>query len=67
MDVTHVQQRVQGIAEVARDYERAHGLEDDLFAEVLEHIAQTSTDPRARALAGAALRTRTIQFDRYCA
>ncbi|MFE9398657.1 hypothetical protein [Streptomyces flavidovirens] len=67
MDVSHVQQRVQAIADVSRDYEHAHGLEDQLFADVLANIATTSTDPHARALAGAALRSSEINFQRLAA
>lgn len=67
MDVSHVQQRVQAIADVVADYERAHGLEDDLFTEVITEIANTSTDPRARALAGAALKSQEIDFQRLAA
>lgn len=60
MDVTQVEQRIQVIADVASDYERAHSLEDDLFTDVIKEIATKSTDPGARALAGAALRAREI-------
>lgn len=67
MDVSHVQQRVQAIADVAQDFERAHGLEDDLFADVLTKIAASSTDPHARALAGAALQSSQINFQRVTA
>lgn len=67
MDVTEVQHRIQAIADVAGDYERAHSLEDDLFTEALNEIANTSTDPRARTLAGAALASREIDFQRVTA
>ncbi|WP_331731730.1 hypothetical protein OG298_45600 (plasmid) [Streptomyces sp. NBC_01005] len=67
MDVTHVQERVQAITDVVSDYERAHSLEDDLFIAVISEIATTSTDPRARELAGAALRSREIDFQRLAA
>lgn len=67
MDVSHVQQRVQAIADVVADYERARGLEDDLFTDVITEIANTSTDPRARTLAGAALRSQEIDFQRLAA
>lgn len=67
MDVSHVQQRVQAIADAARDYEVQHMLEDDLFGDVLKTIALSSSDPRAQALAGAALKSREINFQRPCA
>ncbi|MFJ3289981.1 hypothetical protein ACIPMW_32435 [Streptomyces sp. NPDC086669] len=67
MDVSHVRQRVQAIADAAPDYEAQHGLEDDLFTDVLASIAMTSTDPLAKALAGAALEAREIDFQRLAA
>ena len=67
MEVSHVRQRVQGIAEAAPDYEVQHMQEDDLFADVLACIALTSTDDHAKALAGAALESKEIHFERPCA
>lgn len=67
MDVSQVRQRVQAIADTAPDFEAQHILEDDLFADVLASIAITSTDARARALAGAALKAREINYERACA
>ncbi|WPO70209.1 hypothetical protein [Streptomyces sp. KN37] len=66
MDVSHVEDRVKEIANVAADDERAHGLEDDLHCDVLEVIAETSRDPHARALAAAAIKTAKIEFERWC-
>ncbi|MER5461662.1 hypothetical protein ABT010_13430 [Streptomyces sp. NPDC002668] len=67
MDVSHVQQRVQAIAEASGDPEAAHSLEDDLFVDVLKTINAESTDPRAQALAGAVLTSREINFERWYA
>lgn len=67
MDVSHVQQRVQAIADVSDDPEAAHILEDDLFVETFKAINAESTDPHAQALAGAALASRAITFERWCA
>jgi hypothetical protein len=67
VDVSHVRQRVQAIADAGPDYEVQHTLEDDLFIEVLASIAITSTDDHAKALAGAALEAREINFQRVCA
>lgn len=67
MDVSHVRQRVQAIADAAPDYERQHGLEDGLFIDVLTEIAKTSSDARARELAGSALGARRLAFERRCA
>jgi hypothetical protein len=67
MDVSHVRQRVQAIADAAPDFEAQHSLEDDLFVEVLANIAITATDDHAKALAKAALEAREINFERPCA
>lgn len=67
MDVSHVRQRVQAIGDAAPDFEAQHSLEDDLFADVLASIALTSTDDHSKALAGAALEAREINFQRPCA
>jgi hypothetical protein len=66
MDVSLVQDRVKEIAKVVTDDERAHGLEDALHCDVLKVIAATSQDPRARALAAAAIKTEEIDFGRWC-
>jgi hypothetical protein len=67
MDVSLVRQRVQAIAAAADDPEDAHMHEDELLVDVLKAIADSSTDDQARALAGAALETRKIEFERSCA
>ena len=67
MDVSHVQQRVQAIAEASGDPEAAHSLEDDLFVDALKVINAESVDPQAKALAGAALASREINFERWYA
>jgi hypothetical protein len=67
MEVSQVRQRVQAIADAADDPEDAHTREDQLLVDVLKVIADSSTDGQARALAGAALETRKIEFERWCA
>ncbi|MER8004774.1 hypothetical protein [Streptomyces sp. NPDC094149] len=67
MDVSHVRQRVQAIADTADDPEAAHQSEDDLFVDVLKIIASDSADDHSRALAGAALEARKITFERWYA
>jgi DNA invertase Pin-like site-specific DNA recombinase len=67
VDASQVRQRVQAIADQVDDPEAAHSLEDDLFADVLTIIAQESRDDHARALAGAALEARKIEFERWFA
>jgi hypothetical protein len=67
VDVSHVRQRVQAIADAADDPEDAHTREDTLFVDVLKAIVDSSTDDQAQALAGAALETRKIEFERWYA
>ncbi|GAP46877.1 hypothetical protein [Streptomyces azureus] len=67
MEVSQVRQRVQAIADAADDPEDAHMREDQLLVDVLKVIADSSTDDQARGLANAALETRKIEFERWCA
>ncbi|MFD7661069.1 hypothetical protein [Streptomyces sp. NPDC059788] len=68
MDVSRVRDRIAVIAKSASsDVEQAHGLEDDLYRDVLKVIAQTSSDPRARALAAEAIKASEIDFERWYA
>jgi hypothetical protein len=61
-----VQQYVERIRENALDDEAAHGMEDALWADVLEAIASGAAEEPA-ALARAALATLDIEFARWCA
>ena len=65
MTVEDVQFRVEEIRRMAGDGESAHGLEDDLWEDVLEAIAGGAEN--ARHLATAALCTRSISFSRWYA
>lgn len=65
MDVDQVRNRVRHIDNIRRDDEAAHGEEDSLHKDVLEHIAQGA--PRAAELAQEALKTKNIDFARWCA
>lgn len=53
------------LADHAGDDEAAHGLEDDLYSSVLSAIAHGA--PNAQALANLALRTKLLDFKRWCA
>jgi hypothetical protein len=66
MDVKSVEQEVERIRELRYDDEAAHGAEDDLWESVLRAIASGETDDPA-AIAAAALKTKTIEFARWCA
>ena len=67
MDVAHVRERVQAIADAAPDFEHQHELEDSLFIDVLTTISRQSTDAGARALASAAIEARKIDYERAMA
>lgn len=61
-----VRARVQQIADLAGDFERAHSEEDKLRREVLHAIAHgLCEDPVA--CAAEALQTEDLDFARYCA
>lgn len=61
-----VRRKIGEIAESMDDPERAHGLEDDLYEFVLKAIASNDTDD-ARGLCLEALKTKKMDFERWCA
>lgn len=64
--VEYIQEQVEKIKRSTGDYELAHGLEDDLFEDVLTAIAEGSCeDPKA--CAKEAIKSTDIEFARYCA
>lgn len=66
--VLEIQPRLSAIASAVddeRDAEKAHGLEDELWHDVLIAIAAGAF--HARALAGEALKSREIAFPRHYA
>ncbi len=65
MDVSDVTTGLAAIRAIADDDESAHGEEDELRARVLQAIADGATDPAA--LAAEVLKTRDIEFSRWCA
>lgn len=67
MNQHQVRQRVAEIAASVSDDESAHSAEDALYADVLRHIARDSTDHVAAGLAGEALKTKDLDFMRWCA
>lgn len=72
-DVLEIRNRVMAIQAAASepDHEVAHGLEDDLFADVLNMIAYRKglrdRGPSAATLAGEALMSQSVKFNRWCA
>lgn len=65
MKVDEVIQRVEAVRMAAGDEEAAHLREDELWADVLVAIANGADD--AMSLAQAALRTKAMAFQRWCA
>ena len=66
IDRYEIRKRIGEIAEQMDDDERAHGLEDDLYEFVLKTIAQGNTDD-SRGLCMEALKTKKMDFERWCA
>lgn len=68
MTPADVRRRVEIIRKLAvpgADYEALHGMEDDLYKDVLRAIAEGVLEPQA--VAAAALRAEKIEFPRYAA
>ncbi len=64
MKVTDIEARLAKIKEVASEKDgQAHGLEDDLFLDVLKAIANGADDPRA--LAAAAIQSADLDINRW--
>jgi len=66
MTVEYIRDQVRKIENSAGDYEAAHGLEDELFEDVLTAIAERTCDDPV-ACAREAVKTTEIEFARYCA
>lgn len=68
MTPADVRRRVENIRKLAgpsADYEALHGMEDDLYKDVLRAIAEGVLEPQA--VAAAALCAEKIEFPRYAA
>lgn len=65
MDLEFVKDEVAAIAAMIGDDEAAHSKEDKLYAEVLRVIAKGTTN--GAELAKAALKTKKLDFARWCA
>jgi len=69
MSLTEIKERVQAIQECAGDYEIAHSKEDALYQDFIEFVA-TSKDldiAEVQEKAAEVLKTKQIEFIRYCA
>lgn len=72
LTIKDVETRVKEISTFVSDPEAAHSLEDALFVDILEAICASwplsgMTPELAKGLALAALRSREIDFPRWCA
>jgi len=63
MTIDEVRERVDDIRHGAGDDETAHGMEDNLYIDVLEAIANGAGNPEK--LAAEALKTQEIEFYRW--
>lgn len=66
LTVEDVERRVSQIKDTLPDHEKAHGLEDKLYLEVLDCIRDGHT-PSPRLLADAALKTQELGINRWYA
>ena len=64
-DTKDVQILVKQISDEQDDFEMAHDDEDDLYEAVLKEVVKGN--PEARSIAAEALKTKLIDFARYCA
>lgn len=69
LTVKDVRSKIREIRKVAEagDFERAHGMEDELYREVLKTIRSSTLTLDVIILAEAALRSQRIKFYRVCA
>ena len=66
MNAKEARSRLKKITGMMGDDESAHGAEDDLYADVLQSIADgTCEDPKA--VARIVLQTKALTFARWCA
>lgn len=64
-DTKDVQLLVKQISDEQDDFEMAHDDEDKLYEAVLKEVVKGN--PEARSMAAEALKTKLIDFARYCA
>ncbi len=66
MTPADVRKRVAAIAQVAEDDEKAHGMQDRLFSDVLRAIADGECE-RPKAVAAETLKVIDLDFSRWTA
>jgi len=67
MILGEVKARVEEIAQLHGDDEAQHGKEDSLWKDVLQAIVSAKTLKEAKQLAHEALKTKDLEFQRWCA
>lgn len=65
MTLSEVENMVRDINDCKDDFEMAHEMEDDLYKDVLKEVV--AGNPEAQLMAREALKTKQIDFARYCA
>lgn len=66
MTLNEIKTWVTAIDAVSDDAEKAHGEEDELYKELLEFFSLNAPSP-FQELASEALKTKELQFPRWCA
>lgn len=66
MTLEEIEARLEDIERSAKDSEMAHGLEDDLYIDFVQHVAQMGP-PELAEMAKAVLRSQQLDFPRLCA
>ena len=67
LTMEQIRSKVKQITLKQADYEMAHGLEDELRAEFIQHVRNHPDDPDLGYKAQLVLATKTLDFPRYCA
>lgn len=66
MNIEYVRERLAELKRIGnKDFERAHSMEDDLYVEFVQHVAQRGS-PELQELAKELLRSKDIEFLRSC-
>ena len=66
INIEEIKQSVQDIYEMREDDESAHSMEDSLYQEFINHIVETDNGALGD-MAREVLKTREIEFKRWCA
>ena len=66
MDIEEIKARVEGIKNIASDYEGAHAVEDQLMYDFIKYVSENG-EPLLAEMASEIMKTEQIEFPRYCA